>query len=102
MQNISVLSVSHSGVASNVFGVMVIVTVSAGAFVLTGRVGRAHQWEIAQQREHNQPLCFLKTAHPKPASLLRVKKTPSDAHSSKDVTTNHYGAAIIDQQSPGN
>lgn len=54
---------------------MVIVTVSAGAFVLTGRVGSAYQWKIAQQREHNQPLHFLKTAHPKQASLLRGKKT---------------------------
>lgn len=54
---------------------MVIVTVSAGAFVLTGRVGSAYQWKIAQQREHNQPLHFLKTARPKQASLLRGKKT---------------------------
>lgn len=62
-------------VTCDVFGVMVIVTVSDGAFVLTGRVGRAYQWKIAQQREHNQPLHFLKTAHPKQASLLKGKKT---------------------------
>ncbi len=80
---------------------MVIVTVSAGAFVLTGCVGRAYQWKIAQQENNNQPLHFLKTAHPKQASLLRGEKD-SVAHSSKDLTTNHYGVAIIDQQSPGN
>lgn len=56
--------------------------VSDGAFVLTGHVGRTHQWKIAQQREHNQPLDFLKTAQPKRASLLRGKKD-SVAHSSK-------------------
>lgn len=66
---------SKKKVTCDVFGVMVIVTVSAGAFVLTGHVGRAHQWKIAQQREHNQPLDFLKTAQPKQASLLRGKKT---------------------------
>lgn len=78
---------------------MVIVTVSAGAFVLTGRVGSAYQWKIALQRERNQPL--LKNSSPQTSFSFKGKKD-SVAHSSKDLTTNHYGAAIIDQQSPGN
>lgn len=53
----------------------------------------------AKRTQSASPL--LKNSSPQTSFSFKGKKD-SVAHSSKDLTTNHYGAAIIDQQSPGN